>query len=182
MNFSLSSPRGLDYGTITLRKTFIGLPRCPKVSMFPALTVSRSEHLNANLISLRQKPLAVSGVHKTWWIWLQHGPARTKSIYWTDEKELFWSVMLAVVVGVAFSVCANWGVLHRVLRWLRLTKRTSFPSEWYSALHRFNKGELVLHLKSDRRLKGWADEWPDYPDRGHFIIQFPVWLDKLGKP
>jgi hypothetical protein len=30
-------------------------------------------------------------------------------------------------------------------------------------------------------LKGWADEWPDQCDKGHFLLQSPEWLDDAGK-
>jgi hypothetical protein len=29
---------------------------------------------------------------------------------------------------------------------------------------------------------GWADEWPDQCDRGHFIIESPQWVDDFGTP
>lgn len=61
-----------------------------------------------------------------------------------------------------------------------LTKRTTFPSEWYSALHRIPR-YLVLHLDGNRRLKGWPEEWPDQPDKGHFVLMMPVWLLNDGR-
>jgi Family of unknown function (DUF6338) len=116
------------------------------------------------------------GVRKLWWIlWHRNHPYGE----WTDEKELVWSLFCAVLLGLIVAMLANWDYLHRVLRWLKVTKRTSYPSEWYSAFHRF-KRDVVLHLKGERRLMGWAEEWPDQPDKGHFIIEDTQWLAPDG--
>lgn len=34
----------------------------------------------------------------------------------------------------------------------------------------------MLHLKGGRRLYGWPEEWPDQPDKGHFLIAEAEWL------
>ncbi len=104
----------------------------------------------------------------------------------TEQADLVWSVMLAVIMGVVFSWCANnnfphsWLCEWRLPRWTflpkwQLTSRTSFPSEWFSALHR-EKRWIVLHLKDGRRLYGWPYEWPDHSDTGHFAMDQPMWL------
>ena len=35
---------------------------------------------------------------------------------------------------------------------------------------------VVLHLKGQRRLYGWPEEWPSRPDEGHFRIAEGEWL------
>jgi hypothetical protein len=107
-----------------------------------------------------------------WWL-PSHGGT------WTDEKELVWSVINAVILGVGLSASMNWDAAHRVLRKLKITKRTSYPSEWYSGFHRY-KREMVLYLKDSRRIRGWAEEYPDRADKGHFILQNICWLDDDG--
>ena len=94
---------------------------------------------------------------------------------WTEESSLVWSVVIAFIIGVAFSALANSSLIHKILRYFGVTKRTSFPSEWYSAFHRFQKFS-VLHLRDGRRLRGWPEEWPDQCERGHFLMQFPEWV------
>jgi hypothetical protein len=39
-----------------------------------------------------------------------------------------------------------------------------------------NSGYMVLHLSGQRRLYGWVDEWPNQPDRGHFVMAEAEWL------
>lgn len=95
-------------------------------------------------------------------------------VHWEDRVR-YASLILAVIVGVVFALIANWNLLHLALSKIRVTTRTSFPSEWYSAFRRGDRW-VVLHLKGSLRLKGWAEEWPDQSDKGHFLIRKPVWL------
>jgi hypothetical protein len=95
---------------------------------------------------------------------------------WTESAALFWSATNAVVIGLVFALFANKDWFHRFLRErIGLTKRTSFPSEWFSAFNR-DKRFVILHLKGERRLHGWPEEWPDQPDCGHFVIHGPSWI------
>jgi hypothetical protein len=119
----------------------------------------------------------VIGIHKAWWVGWH--PTHLQA-FWTPEKDVVWSLICSLVTGLAFALCANRDWAHSLLRCVGITKRTSYPSEWYSGLHRF-KREMILHLKEGRRMRGWADEWPDQPDHGHFLIQNPKWLDDEGK-
>ena len=98
---------------------------------------------------------------------------------WTPESGLIWSVIVAVAIGVTFSAIANSSCVHSLLQKLHVTKRTSYPSEWYSAFHHWGR-HCVLNLKNGRRLRGWPEEWPDQPDKGHFLIQSPEWVTDEG--
>lgn len=94
---------------------------------------------------------------------------------WTASSAFVWSVLLAFVFGLLFAYFANKDYCHELLRQCGITKRTSFPSEWYSAFYQ-EKRWVVLHLPGGRRLYGWPEEWPDQPDSGHFLIDQPIWL------
>jgi hypothetical protein len=100
--------------------------------------------------------------------WRSYGP-------WTESTSLVWSAINAVVIGMIFALFANKDWFHRFFRWTGMTKRTSFPSEWYSAFNQ-DKRYVILHLKGARRLHGWPEEWPDQSDSGHFVIHGPSWL------
>jgi len=110
---------------------------------------------------------------------------------WTQDVQLFWSLIAGAMLGTMFAGFANNDVLHGWLRrsnwrlgklepgnsassW-RWTKQTSYPSEWYGMLSE-NPNYVVLHLSGGRRLYGWPEEWPDRPDQGHFAIAEAEWL------
>ncbi len=110
---------------------------------------------------------------------------------WTQDVQLFWSLIAGAMLGIVFAGFANNNVLHAWLgkrdwrfrklvlensasSW-RWTKQTSYPSEWYGMLNE-NPNYVVLHLSGGRRLYGWPEEWPDRPDQGHFAIAEAEWL------
>jgi len=97
----------------------------------------------------------------------------------TQAKEPTLSIVFAIVTGLFLSGVSNTDMLHRCLRWLRVTRETSFPSEWYSTFARHGENAyIVLHLQGGRRLYGYADEWPSEPKGGHFRIAEAEWLDE----
>ncbi len=86
-------------------------------------------------------------------------------------------ILVAVALGVGFACLSNADILHRPLRWARITRETSHPSEWYSAFARLgDRSYVVLHLEGERRLYGYAEEWPSNSSQGHFRIVDPAWL------
>jgi Family of unknown function (DUF6338) len=123
--------------------------------------------IRALVLSIKYLAVLASG-----WTEIVLGP-------WTQNVEFVWSIIVAIVLGHLFVVAANRNLYHHLLFKLGITSRTSFPSEWYSAFTSY-RGYIVLHLKNRRRLMGWPYEWPDNPDRGHFVIQEPGWLLKDG--
>ncbi len=95
---------------------------------------------------------------------------------WSDNSEIMVSVGIALVLGLIAVYFSNTDTLHGFVRFLRLTKETSYPSEWYSAFHHNPDCYVVLHLQGQRRLYGWPEEWPSRPDEGHFRIAEGEWL------
>ncbi|MFO0900536.1 MAG: DUF6338 family protein [Pirellulales bacterium] len=109
---------------------------------------------------------------------------------WTNSVGLAWALSVGVVLGLLFAGFANNNSFHCWLserRWYLVlrkkpgeggwtwTKRTAYPSEWYSCFHRDARW-VVLHLRDGRRLYGWPLEYPDMPNRGHFILTQAEWL------
>lgn len=90
------------------------------------------------------------------------------------------SLAAAILFGLVLARVSNHDSVHSLLRRLRITHQTSYHSEWYGALSQ-NRGYAVLHLGGERRLYGWPEEWPNTPDRGHFVIAEPQWLDANGR-
>ena len=99
---------------------------------------------------------------------------------WSDNSSLMLSILVAILLGVVFSYFANNDKLHRYLRDKGITRETSFPSEWFGSFLD-NVTFVVLHFEDERRLYGWPIEWPSEPDKGHFVIADPSWIDEKGK-
>lgn len=89
-----------------------------------------------------------------------------------------WSTGLAVIVALVVVVVVNHDIAHAILRWLRLTRETSYPSPWASTFYRYRDRYVVLHLVGPRRLYGWVEEWPNDPAvDGYIRIIDGKWLD-----
>jgi Family of unknown function (DUF6338) len=99
---------------------------------------------------------------------------------WNEDLEFGWSMFLAIAIGLAFAFLAHHDWFHAVMRWCKFTNRTSFPSEWFGAFRKRGRF-VVLHLDGERRLRGWPTEWPDQPDKGHFVILEPAWILDNGE-
>ena len=97
-----------------------------------------------------------------------------------EEWEPGPSVLIAAVLATIATYLSNNDAAHWALRRLRLTRETSYPTEWYSAFTRHQGCYVVLHLKGQRRLYGWPEEWPSRPDEGHFRIAEDEWLIDNG--
>lgn len=116
---------------------------------------------------------------------------------WTEQVGFVWSVALAVLIGFVVAGMANNDWPHRWIRdrawhffakhataketaptprrhWI-WSKRTSYPSEWFSTLNR-DRRNIIIHFADGRRLHGWPEEFPDQSDAGHFVIFDPEWL------
>ena len=89
-----------------------------------------------------------------------------------------WSTGLAVGVALLVVVVVNHDIAHAILRGLRLTRETSYPSPWASSFYRYRGRYVVLHLVGERRLYGWPEEWPNDPVAdGYIRIIDGKWLD-----
>ena len=99
---------------------------------------------------------------------------------WTEHSQLISSLVTACVLGVIMAYSANNDTFHKMARKFKITRDTSYPSEWFGTFST-NITYIVLHLEDDRRLYGWPKEWPSQPDKGHFVIEEASWLDEENK-
>lgn len=77
-------------------------------------------------------------------------------------------------LGFTLSYYSNNNKIHDLLGKFKITRETSYPSEWFSAY--LDATYVVLHLEGERRLYGWPKEWPSDPVNGHFQIINASWL------
>ncbi len=109
------------------------------------------------------------------WVLLFLGHYVFSIAQWTGSVALVWSLALAVAIGLLFAKYTNNDQIHRILRSWGLTRQTSYPSEWFGVFAQ-SPTYVVLHLKDQRRLYGWPEEWPSQPDSGHFSMAEAEWL------
>lgn len=96
---------------------------------------------------------------------------------WSDNVQFIWSVIISIVLGVILAYLAETDRFHRILRKLGVTRQASYSSEWFGAFQE-KQTYVILHLNDERRLYGWPRVWPSEPDKGHFVIEQPSWLEK----
>ena len=102
--------------------------------------------------------------------------ATVGNVAWAENWGFVLSLVVSVFLAVLVAYVLNNDVAHRVLRRIRITRETSYPSEWYSTFAR-HECYVVLHMKGQRYLYGWPEEWPSRPDEGHFRITEAEWLE-----
>ncbi|WP_407290770.1 DUF6338 family protein [Stutzerimonas zhaodongensis] len=95
---------------------------------------------------------------------------------WSQNSELTTSVISAIVLGIAFAYFTNNDKFHRLMRFFKITRETSYPSEWFGAFDK-NITYVVLHLNDGNRIYGWPTEWPSQAGSGHFLLEDSSWLD-----
>ena len=95
---------------------------------------------------------------------------------WIKDWEFVLFCIVSVLLAVSTAYVLNNDVAHQFLRRIGITRETSYPSEWYSTFAR-HECYVVLHMKGQRRLFGWPEEWPSQPDEGHFRIAEGEWLE-----
>ena len=110
------------------------------------------------------------------WIVLTLGNLVWEVDSWPSGVETVFSVFSAVALALAMAWLVNHDVAHNILRFLKITRETSYPSEWYGAFAENNRHYVVLHLKNGNRLYGWPEEWPSRPGQGHFQLAECEWL------
>ena len=76
-------------------------------------------------------------------------------------------------MGLIAVVVVQNNFFGRIPNWI--SSKTSYPSEWFSAFIR-TKAYVYLHLSGERRIRGWPEEWPDDPARGHFVLMNASWV------
>ena len=102
-------------------------------------------------------------IHFNWW-------------QWSQNLTLVSSLIIALMFGLLLAYFSNNDKLHKLLRRCKITKETSYASEWFSVFSD-NITYIVMHLNDGRRIYGWPKEWPTEPNNGHFLLQDACWLD-----
>jgi hypothetical protein len=95
---------------------------------------------------------------------------------WESVVREFSSFLLAVPIGLLITYWKNNDSLNKIYRRCKITKQSSYPSEWYGTFSE-TVSYIVLHFRDGKRLMGWPLEWPLSPKSGHFVLEDASWLD-----
>lgn len=95
---------------------------------------------------------------------------------WSIPYPPLLSFTIAALLAVLLAFANGKDFLHRLLRKLKITRETSFPSEWYSAFYQHQNCFVILHLDGERRIFGWPEDWPSHPNDGHLKLSDAEWL------
>ena len=95
---------------------------------------------------------------------------------WEPTGREFWSFLLAVPIGLVATYWRNNDTLNKQYRKYKITRQSSYPSEWYGTFSE-TMSYIVLHFNDGRRLMGWPLEWPLSPKNGHFVLEDASWLE-----
>lgn len=94
---------------------------------------------------------------------------------WDKPTELIASAVTAVLLGLVFSYYSANDKFYKLFRYLKITSRTAYPSEWYGAFAT-HKCYVILHFEDLRRITGFPIEWPSDPAIGHFRLGDAAWI------
>lgn len=94
---------------------------------------------------------------------------------WSSTVNVLWSVFFAIVFGLLLTYLYNNDILHKFLRKLKITKKTSYPTGWYGTFST-TQSYVILHFNDGSRLMGWPLEWPPSSKDEHIVMQKAVWL------
>lgn len=95
---------------------------------------------------------------------------------WSENVAMAWAIALAIGLGLGLAYCSQHDLLYKFARKVGLTSRASV-GEWRYSFLRFPDRGIVLNLKDGRRLMGYPLAWPAEPADGHFLMEYPTWLD-----
>lgn len=99
---------------------------------------------------------------------------------WSSWPIWILSLILSIILGIGFSFIVNTDFLHSCLRKARVTRESSFPTEWSGAFS-YKETKVVLEFFDKRRLSGFIELRPSDPKEGHFLITYPAWVTKEGE-
>ena len=114
---------------------------------------------------------------------IQYCAENIYQLSWSKNINLVSSLIVSIMFGLVISYFANNDKFHKLLRYFKITKETSYASEWFGAFSD-RITYVVLHLNDGRRIYGWPVEWPTEPNNGHFLLKDSNWLgdDNSEKP
>lgn len=94
---------------------------------------------------------------------------------------VFWTFLVAVVLGLGVSFLNTNDIPTRFLRWARITKRSSRATVWSDVFHDITTF-VIIDFTDGRRLRGWPRYFSDTPEEGSIFLERAAWILDDGTP
>jgi len=92
-----------------------------------------------------------------------------------DKVLILLTLSYALLIPIAWSAITHHDLHMKVLRWLKLTDRTSRDTAWDDVFIN-EKRFITIHLKDERRLTGWPLYYSNNPDEGFIYLSQVAWI------
>jgi hypothetical protein len=94
---------------------------------------------------------------------------------------LIYSVCVSIVLGLALGLLLNYDLLHRALRFFKLTSSTGRSSTWLDVFSHMAGRSIIVTLKNGRRIMGHPEIYSPCEEEGIIFLARPKWIDNQGK-
>ncbi|TEB05868.1 hypothetical protein Psch_02910 [Pelotomaculum schinkii] len=98
----------------------------------------------------------------------------------TSNMMLLYLVFLSILLGLFISLVINYDILYNLLRYLKITKKSSRISVWYDVFVSNPKKWLRVTLNDGTVLIGWADYYSDDPNNNEMFLADVSITEKEG--
>lgn len=96
-----------------------------------------------------------------------------------DSTSLLWLLGISVAIGLAVSASSTNDIHGSVLRWARITQRTTRSSIWSDVFDEISY-YVQIQFVDGRRIIGWPKYYSDTPDESSVFLENAAWIERDG--
>ncbi|SRR6266496_9430 len=85
-------------------------------------------------------------------------------------------VTISFVLAALVSLFLTNDFAGGLVRWCRLTHRTTRPSIWHDVFHKYS-GYVLVELGDSRLVFGWVEFYSDFPNPPTLFLKDACWID-----
>lgn len=87
------------------------------------------------------------------------------------------NLLLILTLPLIMGFILNNDYFHKLLRKMKITTKSSRPNTWLDVLLTENR-HIVIHLKDERRIRGYPTKFSSDPEEGFIYLFNPAWIDE----
>ena len=110
--------------------------------------------------------------------WHEEAGGYRVHLQWAQLGLLF---VEAVAVSLFYGALLHHDWLHKALRRLGLTEKTSRVSVWNDVLQDIRKSYILVEIKDGRRILGYMTYYSDDAEQSSLFLEDAAWLTEEGK-